>query len=294
MQQVKQDVQQHHANEHWTEVISPKGNLFDLRLKEVWHYRDLLLLFVKRNFAAQYKQTVLGPFWHIIQPILTTLIFLVLFNKIANIKTGELPPMLFYMSSIAIWNFFSTCLNATTSTFTSNASIFGKVYFPRLVVPISTVISNLAKFGIQFALLLAFVFYYVFSGNYSWQIGWHIILFPVILLIMALMGLGTGIIISSLTTKYRDLNILVSFGVSLLMYITPVAYPLSFLEQSQYKAIVEWNPLSPLVEGFRYSLFGQGSFDPFFFGYSVVFTIVCVFAGLLLFGKVERTFMDTV
>ena len=278
----------------WSEVISPRRHWFDIRLNELWRYRDLLFLFVKRDFTAQYRQTILGPLWHIIQPVFTTLMFLVLFTKIAKIPTDNLPHILFYMSSITIWNFFAGSLNSTAATFTSNAGIFGKVYFPRLIMPLSTVVSGMVRFGIQFCLLICFIAYYAITGIYEITLGWHILLFPFIVLIMAAMGLGLGIIISSLTTKYRDLNILISFGVSLLMYVTPVAYPLSFLQKSSFRVFIEWNPLSALVEGFRYSLFGQGSFDIFFFSYSIVFTIVALTTGVLIFNKVERSFMDTV
>lgn len=280
--------------EHWSEIISPKGSLFDIRLKEVWRYRDLILLFVKRDLASQYRQTILGPLWHIIQPVFTTFTFLVLFNKIAKISTDQLPPVLFYMSSITIWNYFSACLNSTSGTFTSNAGIFGKVYFPRLVMPLSTIISNMAKFGIQLGLLICMILYYSFSGMYHVQMGAHIFLLPVIVILMAGMGLGVGIIISSLTTKYRDLNIFIGFGVGLLMYITPVAYPLSFLEQSQYKIFIQWNPLTPLVEGFRYAVFGIGTFNSGMFIYSICCTALFLFLGVMIFSKVERTFMDTV
>lgn len=287
---IKQEV----YNDTWTEIISPKVHLFDLRLKEVWRYRDLLFLFVKRDFIAQYRQTILGPLWHIIQPIFTTLMFLLLFNKIARIPTGQLPPVIFYMSSITIWNFFTACLNSTSTTFTANSGIFGKVYFPRLVMPLSTALSAMVKFGIQFCLLSAVIFYYALTGQYTINIGWHIFLFPVIVIIMAAMGLGAGIIISSLTIKYRDLTVLISFSVQLLMYITPVVYPLSFLEKSSYKTFIEWNPLSALVEGFRYSLFGEGTFNIYLFGYSIIFTLCALLMGVLLFNKVERNFMDTV
>ena len=281
-------------NESWTEIIAPKTHFFDLRLKEVWRYRDLLLLFVKRDFIAQYRQTILGPLWHLIQPVFTTIMYLLLFNKIAKIPTDHLPPVIFYMSSIAIWNFFTTCLSSTSSTFTSNAGIFGKVYFPRLISPLATVLSSMVKFSIQFCLLLSVVIYYSATEQYVIQWSWHMLLFPVIVIIMALMGLGAGIIISSLTTKYRDLNILISFGVGLLMYVTPVVYPLSFLEQSQYKLFIQWNPLSAFVEGFRYSLFGVGVFNPGYFVYSIIFTLFVLLLGILLFNKVERSFMDTV
>jgi lipopolysaccharide transport system permease protein len=282
------------ASDEWTEVITPRNHLFNLHLKEVWRYRDLLFLFVKRDFAAQYRQTILGPLWYIIQPVFTTVLFLVVFNKIAKIPTDQLPPLLFYMSSITIWNYFAACLNSTSNTFVANAGIFGKVYFPRLVLPLSTVVSNVIKFGIQFCLLLAMILYYAFAGIYAIHAGWHNLLIPVIVIIMAAIGLGLGIIISSLTTKYRDLTILISFGVQLLMYITPVVYPLSFLEQSKYTNFIRWNPLSPLVEGFRYAVLGQGTFDVYFFGYSILFTLLALLCGVLLFNKVERSFMDTV
>ena len=281
-------------DDNWTEVISPRRHLFDIRLREVWNYRDLLVLFVKRDFTAQYRQTILGPLWHIIQPLFTTIMFLILFTKIAKIPTDHLPHVLFYMSSITIWNFFAGSLNSTAATFTSNAGIFGKVYFPRLIMPLATVVSGMVRFGIQFCLLAGFIAYDALTGIYPVAWGWHLLLFPVVVLIMAAMGLGLGIIISSLTTKYRDLNILIGFGVSLLMYVTPVAYPLSFLKKSSFRVFIEWNPLSALVEGFRYSLFGQGSFDPAYFLYSILFTLLALGIGVLLFSKVERSFMDTV
>jgi len=267
--------------------------LFDLNLKEVWKYRDLLLLFVKRDFVAQYKQTILGPLWHFIQPIFTTLMFLVVFGKIANIPTDGVPSVLFYMSGITIWNYFSSCLTSTSNTFVANAGIFGKVYFPRLVIPLSTVISNLVKFGIQFLLLMGTFIFFVIKGV-PVHLTVSFLMIPVLVLMMAGMGLGLGIIISSLTTKYRDLNILIGFAVQLLMYATPVAYPLSFLKHNKYASWIEWNPLTPIVEAFRYALFQQGSFNAGSLLYSAVFIIVILFIGLLTFSKVERTFMDTV
>lgn len=281
-------------NEQWTEILKPKTRLLDLHLKEVWRYRDLLFLFVKRDFAAQYRQTILGPLWHIIQPLFSTFMFVLLFNKIAKISTDDLPAPLFYMSSITIWNYFSACLGSTSNTFISNAGIFGKVYFPRLVTPLSSVLSNMVKFSIQFTLLLLMILYYYITGLYTVHFGWNTLLIPVIIILMAALGLGLGIIISSLTTKYRDLSILISFGVSLLMYITPVAYPLSFLEQSKYTNFIHWNPLSPLVESFRFAILGKGSFDIYFFSYSISFTLAALLCGTLLFNKVERSFMDTV
>ena len=274
-------------------IIQPKAHLFDLNLKEVWRYRDLLLLFVKRDFIAQYKQTILGPLWHLIQPIFTTIMFLLVFGKIANIPTDGVHPILFYMSGITIWNYFSSCLNSTSATFVANAGIFGKVYFPRLVIPLSTVLSNMIKFGIQFLLLLAMMIFYSFKGTpVHFGITWLWI--PVLMIMMAGLGLGLGIIISSLTTKYRDLTVLISFAVQLLMYATPIVYPLSFLKDKSYAKWITWNPLTPIIESFRYALFGKGSFDVASLLYSGGVIVVILFLGLLIFSKVERTFMDTV
>jgi lipopolysaccharide transport system permease protein len=279
--------------EQWDLIIRPKNRLLDLKLKEVWQYRDLLWLFVRRDFVASYKQTILGPLWHFIQPIFTTIMFLLVFGKIANIPTDGIHPILFYMSGIAIWNYFSACLSSTSNTFLANAGIFGKVYFPRLVTPLSTVISNLVKFGIQFLLLAAVIVFYAFKGV-PFHFSFSLLMIPVLVLMMAAMGLGLGIIISSLTTKYRDLNILIGFAVQLLMYATPIAYPLSFLKHNKYAAWIEWNPLTPIVEAFRYALFQQGSFNAQSLLYSGCVIVVVLFLGLLIFSKVERTFMDTV
>lgn len=280
-------------DDRWTDVIEPHSRLFDLRLGEVWRYRDLLFLFVKRDFIAQYKQTILGPLWHFIQPIFTTVMFLLVFTKIANIPTDGIPPALFYMSGITIWNYFSACLNNTSNTFVSNAGIFGKVYFPRLIIPLSVVVSNIVKFTIQFALLIVVIIYYHFNG-YPIHLNAAVLFIPFLLIVMAALGLGLGIIISSLTTKYRDLSVLIGFGVQLLMYATPIVYPLSFLLNKSYKWIIIVNPLSPMVEGFRYSLFNAGLISGGSVAYSTLFAIVTLFIGLLIFSKVERTFMDTV
>ncbi|MEO8765640.1 MAG: ABC transporter permease, partial [Ginsengibacter sp.] len=274
-------------------VIQPKAKMLDLNLKEVWRYRDLLFLFVKRDFAAQYKQTILGPLWHFIQPIFTTLIFLLVFGKIANISTDGIHPILFYMSGITIWNYFAGCLTTTSNTFVANAAIFGKVYFPRLVIPLSVVISNIVKLGIQLLLLVAMIVYYAIRGV-PVHIDFSMLLIPVLVLMMAGMGLGLGIIISSLTTKYRDLNILVGFAVQLLMYATPIAYPISYLQHNSYASWIQWIPLTPIVEAFRYALFGHGTFDATSLLYSAGFIVIVLFIGLLTFSKVERSFMDTV
>ncbi len=282
------------AEEEWDLEIKPEAALFDLNLKDVWRYRDLLILFVKRDFSAQYKQTVLGPLWHFIQPVFTTLVFLLVFGKIANMPTdGIEPKLLFYMSGITIWNYFSSCLSSTSNTFIANAAIFGKVYFPRLIIPLSMVLSNIIKFGIQFLLLLAALTFYGIK-NLHFHFGASWLLIPLLVLMMAGIGLGLGIIISSLTTKYRDFSILITFAVQLLMYATPVAYPLSFLKGKSYAAWIQWNPLTPIVESFRYAIFGLGQANVMGLLYSGIVIITLLFFGLLIFSKVERTFMDTV
>jgi lipopolysaccharide transport system permease protein len=279
--------------EEWDLVIQPKAALLDLNLKEVWRYRDLLWLFVKRDFTAQYKQTILGPLWHFIQPIFTTIVFLMVFGKIANIPTDGIEPVLFYMSGISIWNYFSACLTATSNTFVANAGIFGKVYFPRLIIPLSTVMSNIVKFAIQFSLLLAVMVYYGFKHQ-QFHFGASWLLIPLLILMMSGLGLGLGIIISSLTTKYRDFNVLIGFAVQLLMYATPVAYPLSYLKGKSFAGWIAWNPLTPIVEAFRYGLFGIGTVDVSGLLYSGGFILLMLFIGMVVFSKVERSFMDTV
>ncbi len=291
----KSEIIQTDNPEQWDMVLSPKTGLFDINLKEIWHYRDLLVLFVKRDFVAQFKQTILGPVWHFVQPIFTTIIFVMVFGKIANIPTdGVEPKFLFYMSGITIWNYFASCLNATSNTFVANAGIFGKVYFPRLVLPLSVVLSNMVKFGIQFMLLVLMIVYCNLFLGAPLHISTTWFLIPVLVLMMAALGLGAGIIISSLTTKYRDFTILISFAVQLLMYATPVAYPLSFIKGKSYASWIQWNPLSPIVEAFRFAIFGRGSFNILSLGYSAFFILCALFVGLLLFNKVEKSFMDTV
>ena len=279
--------------ESWSEIISPKTNILDLRLREVWRYRDLLWLFVKRDFIAQYKQTVLGPLWHILQPLFTTIIFLLIFGRIANIPTDGVEPVLFYMSGISVWNYFASCLTNTSNTFVSNAAIFGKVYFPRLILPLSIVVSNIIKLGIQLGLLSILIIWFASHGT-PFQPTLKILLVPILIVIMAGMSLGLGIIISSLTTKYRDLSILLVFGVQIGLYITPIAYPLSFVNNKKYGLIIEYNPLTPIVECFRYLIFGKGTFTFQSLGYSFVFTLVVLFMGIIIFNKVEKSFMDTV
>ena len=277
----------------WDLVIRPKAALLDLNVRELWRYRDLLWLFVMRDFTAQYKQTILGPLWHFIQPVFTAIVFLMVFGKIANIPTDGIEPVLFYMSGISIWNYFSACLTATSNTFVANSGIFGKVYFPRLVMPLSSVMSNMVKFAIQFILLLAVMGWFGMKQHH-FHMGTSWLLIPLLVLMMAGLGLGLGIIISSLTTKYRDFSVLLGFAVQLLMYATPVAYPLSFLKNKSFASWIAWNPLTPIVEAFRYGLFGTGTVDSWGLLYSGGFIVFMLIIGMVVFSKVERTFMDTV
>ena len=280
------------TKDEWDLVIGPQRGWWDLRLGELWRYRDLVWLFVWRDFVSQYKQTILGPLWYIIQPILTTIVFTVIFGNIAKLSTDGLPPFLFYMAGNTIWGHFSACLTSTSNTFTNNASIFGKVYFPRLSVPISTVISNLISFGIRFGVFLPFLIYFMLTGSTVHLTLW-ILALPVLLLIMAGMGLGLGIIVSSLTTKYRDLQQLVGFGVQLLMYSSPVIYPLSTV-QGIWRWLILANPMTPVIEIFRLAFLGTSSIEPVFLLYSAAFTLIVLLIGILIFNHVENTFMDTV
>ncbi len=278
--------------ENWSMIIKPKRHWFDINLKELWAYRDLIALFVRRDFVAKYKQTILGPLWFIIQPLLTTLMFTVVFGNIAKLSTDGLPKILFYFSGIVGWNYFAESLKATSNTFVTNASIFGKVYFPRLTMPISIVISNLVLFFIQFVFLLVFIGYYYFLGvNIS--ISFYILLLPFLILMTAGLGLGFGIIISSLTTKYRDLTYLVTFGVQLWMYATPIIYPLSSIS-GIYKKIILLNPMTPIIETFRFIMLGSGELNLGQLLYSFIFMIATLILGILLFNKIEQSFMDTV
>jgi lipopolysaccharide transport system permease protein len=273
--------------------IEPQRGLFDLRLGELWRYRDLVLLFVRRDFVSVYKQTILGPLWYIIQPLLTAIIFTFIFGNIAKLPTDGLPQFLFYMSGTVIWSYFAECLNKTSNTFVQNASLFGKVYFPRMAVPVSILISNLITFLIQFGLFLAFVLYFAVRGM-SIHLNWLWVLFsPVLILMMAGLGLGFGIIISSLTTKYRDLRFLVTFGVQLLMYATPVIYPVSSIPE-RFQWIILANPMTSIVEAFRFAFLGAGSVNRLQLLYSFGFMVVIVVIGVTIFNHVEQTFMDTV
>lgn len=278
--------------ESWDLVIEPKRRWFDLHLSDLWRYRDLVALFVRRDFVASYKQTILGPLWHIIQPIMTTLTFTVIFGRIAQLPTDGLPPFLFYMAGTVLWGYFSVCLSSTSTTFISNAGIFGKVYFPRMAVPVSIVISRLISFGIQLSIFLAMLGWFYVRGA-EIRPNSAILLLPILLILMAGLGLGAGILISSLTTRYRDLQYLVGFGVQLLMYATPVIYPLSAIPE-RYQFWMSLNPMAPLIEAFRYAFLGAGSVSPGSLLYSAGFTAAILFLGLLIFNRVEKTFMDTV
>ena len=278
--------------ENWTTIIKPKTGWFDINLKELVQYKDLIVMFVKRDFKTMYKQTILGPLWIIINPLLTTLMFTVVFGNIANISTDGMPQIVFYMLGTTVWTYFSSCLTKTSSTFTGNAAIFGKVYFPRLVTPISTVISGLINFGVQFLMFLGFMAYFMIKGSPIEPNLW-ILITPLLLVQLAALALGFGIIISSMTTKYRDLAVLVTFGVQLWMYATPVVYPASQIG-GKLKTLMMLNPVSPIVESFRYAFLGSGSIPWNYLGISVVTTLVVLFAGVVLFSRVEKTFMDTV
>ena len=284
---ISQNYQKYHTH------ISSKHKFFDLKLKEVWQYRDLIWLNTKRFFTVQYKQTVLGPAWLFINPIISSLIYAFVFGGIAGMSTDKIPPMLFYLSGNAMWTFFSGCLTKNASTFTANAGVFGKVYFPRLTIPISNVMSSIIQYGIQFLIVVAFFIYYMATGQAmpNWPYLW---LIPVTLIHLGLMGMGIGIIISSMTTKYRDLTVLVGFGVSLLMYASPVVYPLSQIKHGWMQTIIMINPVTMPLELYRFGLCGVGSVNWLYYGISWVFTIIVVVFGIMVFNKVERTFMDTV
>lgn len=281
------------ATEQWDLIIRPKIGWLDLRLADLWRYRDLTAMFVWRDFVAQYKQTILGPLWHVIQPLFTTLIFTVIFGKMAKLSTDDLPPLLFYLAGVTCWSYFADCVTRTSATFIANAAIFGKVYFPRLTVPVSLVISGMIKFAIQFALFLAFLIFYWAGGAHVHPTA-AIALTPLLLLLMAGLSLGAGIIVSALTTRYRDLQQLVAFGVQLLMFATPVVYPLSMIGGGAFRWLILANPMTPIIETFRYAYLGSGTFDGMYLCYTAGFALAILSIGVVLFNHVERTFMDTV
>ncbi len=278
---------------NWTTVIKPRNKLLQVDLREIWQYRDLYTLFVKRDIITQYKQTILGPAWFFIQPMFTTIIYMVVFGGIAGISTDGLPQPLFYLAGILCWQYFANCLNKTSNTFLANQGIFGKVYFPRLIVPLSTVTSNLMRLGIQLTLFLAVYAYYVFSGTQV-NPNIYILLLPLLILMLAGLALGFGIIISSMTTKYRDMTILFSFVVSLWMYATPVIYPLSTVTDERIRLVMMINPITSIVETFKFGTLGVGTFSWGMLGYSFGFMVVLLGVGIVVFNKVQRSFMDTV
>lgn len=279
------------TEQQWTETIESKHSLFDLNLKEVWRYKDLVYMFVKRDFVSSFKQTILGPIWFFINPIFTTVVYLVIFGNIAKLSTDGAPKILFYLAGITLWNYFSSCLIGTSNVFTNNAGIFGKVYFPRLIMPISIVLSNLMRFGVQMGLFLIAFFYYLFKGEV--QPNWWILATPLLIVLMAVFALGMGMIFSSLTTKYRDLQMLLTFGISLYMYATPVIYPASSLK-GIFKTIAFYNPLTGIFECFKYAWLGVGDFNAPMLMISTILIFVILVIGTVTFNKVEKGFMDTV
>jgi lipopolysaccharide transport system permease protein len=285
-----EEVQEH--DNGWTTTIRPQSSWFDLRLRELWSYRGLVLLFIRRDFVAQYQQTILGPLWHVIVPLLTTVIFTLVFGRIARISTDGLPPFLFYLSGNVVWGYFNNSFTKTSNTFVANANVFGKVYFPRLAVPLSALGTSLIGFMIQFMIFLGFLVYFMTQGDDIHPNAW-VLATPLLLLLMAAIGLGLGIILSAFTSRYRDLVNVVNFGVSLLMYMTPVVYPLSTVPPA-YRPIVMANPITPIVEAFRYAFLGVGTISAVHLTYAAVFATVIVVCGVLFFHRIERTFMDTV
>ena len=279
----------------WDLVIKGHTSLFDLKFNDLWRYRDLLVMFVKRDFVSFYKQTVLGPLWFFIQPIFTTIVFTFVFGNLAGISTDGLPQQLFYLTGITSWNYFSDCLTKTSTVFKDNANIFGKVYFPRLIMPLSIVVSNLVRFGVQLLLLIFMMLYFNFfpAIGTDFHVTYAIFFFPFLVLLMALLGLGLGLIITAITTKYKDLTFLVTFGVQLLMYGTTVIYPLSAAPE-KYKNIIELNPMTGIIEAFRYAFLGKGEFTFWSISYSVTITLIVLFLGILIFNKTEKNFVDTI
>ncbi|SHG93542.1 ABC transporter permease [Flavobacterium defluvii] len=283
------------SSNDWLFEIKPKSNFFSLNLKEIWQYRDLLFLFVKRDIITVYKQTVLGPLWYLIQPLFTSVIFTIIFNSVAGIKTNGIPSFLFNLAGITVWNYFAACLTGTADTFKTNANIFGKVYFPRIITPLSVVISNLVKFGIQFLIFIAFYIFYYFNG-YNLILNPSILFFPLLIAVMGLLGLGLGMIISSMVTKYRDFSYLITFGIQLLMYLSAVMYPMELIKSKlpSYGWIVEYNPLAYIIETSRYMLLNFGQISVPGLMYTFILTIAVFFIGLLIFNSAEKSFIDTV
>ncbi len=278
--------------EKWDKEITPKRSLFDLNINQIWKFRDLLFLFVWRDFVSVYKQTILGPLWFFIQPILTSITFTIIFGNFAQISTDGMPKLIFYMAGITMWNYFSDCLNKTSNTFVANQGLFGKVYFPRLIVPLSIIVTNLLKFGVQIILFMGFWTYFLLTTE-SLEPNLYIFIFPLLVLTMAALGLGFGMVISALTTKYRDLTFLIGFGVQLLMYGSPIIYPISTVPE-KYQWIIKLNPMTSIIDTFKHAFMGTGSFDGYNLLYSCVFAVCILFLGLIVFNKVEKSFIDTV
>ena len=284
---------EHGAVEKWDTIIRPHNGWFNLHLVDLWRYRDLIILFIRRDFVAQYKQSILGPVWFVLQPLLTTFVFTIVFGNIAGLSTDGLPKLLFYFSGQVVWGYFSGTLTAVSSTFVDNAHIFGKVYFPRLTIPVSIVISHLGQFGLRLFFLLCFFLYFFLQGE-EVRLSFSLLLLPVLILIMFCLALGLGIIFSSMTTKYRDLRFLLAFGVQLLMYATTVIFPLSSIANNNYRFLIQANPMTPIIECFRHAFTGVGSWEPIHLCYSAGFALITLLVGLVFFTRIERTFVDTV
>lgn len=292
---MKNKMNNNNVSNDWLFEITPKNKFFSLNLKEVWQYRDLLFLFVKRDVITVYKQTVLGPLWYLIQPLFTSITFTIIFNNVAGISTGSIPPFLFNLAGITVWNYFTACLNGTSDTFKANAAIFGKVYFPRIITPLSVVISNLIKFGIQFLIFIAFyVFYYLQGANLTLNLS--VLFFPVLIAVMGILGLGLGMLISSMVTKYRDFSNLLTFGIQLLMYLSAVMYPMELIKDKlpKFGWLVEYNPLAYIIQTSRYMLLNIGEISVLGLIYTFAFTVAIFLMGVLIFNKTEKSFIDTV
>ena len=280
-------------NTQWDIVITPKANVLALDWKELWRYRDMYLLFVLRAFRVSYKQTILGPLWFLITPVLSVIVYVAVFGGIANIPTDGIPPVLFYLLGISLWGYFASCLSSTSNSFVTNADIFGKVYFPRVIMPLVAVTVNLLSFAIQLGIFFAFYIYYAATGS-DVSVRWQIVLFPVLILILALLAVGVGMIVSSFTTKYRDLQIVFGKVISLWVYITPVIYPMSMVTNPKLHLAMSLNPVTPVIEAVKYSLLGAGEFSWLWLGYSLLMTAIVLFIGVIIFNKVQKSFMDTV
>ena len=278
---------------YWTTTITPRDRLLALDWREIWRYRDMFVLFVERTFRTAYKQTILGPLWFVITPVLSVIVYVTVFGGIAKISTDGVPPILFYLLGISVWGYFSSCLSSTSNSFVTNADIFGKVYFPRIIMPLVAVTTNLLSFAIQLAIFAVFYIYYVATGT-ELTIHWQLVLFPVLVLMLAFMSVGFGMIFSSMTTKYRDLQIMLAKIISLWVYVTPVIYPLSVVTNPKLHLAMSLNPVTPVMEAIKFSLLGQGQFSWLWLGYSALFTLVLLVIGLMMFNKVQKSFMDTV